>query len=141
MLRSIRTLARGEAQPCHAQALASVPFWCPPIDHAHGRSRLNSVRGLQEIVANIRLNNDVPIAEDKVMGFESLEAANVWLLANPQRTAAGVHFAVTSPTNIDFTLQANTTTKTFRGTTDDPLELVALPLQVATHREIVRCVL
>ena len=73
------------------------------------------------------------------MGFASLEAANEWLLVNQQRTAAGLHFDITSPTNIDFTVQANTTIKTFRATTQDPIELVVLPLQVAAHREIVRC--
>lgn len=98
-----------------------------------------SRRAVQAIVHKMRDNNDPPIKQDSVKGFASKLAANEWLLDNPAKTAAGVHFAVTSPTAIDFVLQANTTTKAFRATFDDPMELVAMPLQVAAQREIVRC--
>jgi hypothetical protein len=94
---------------------------------------------VQSIVETMRENNDPPIKQDRVMGFDSQLAANEWLLENPARAAVGVHFAPSSPTSIDFTLQANTSSKSFRGTIEDPLKLAALPLQVAAQREIVRC--
>jgi hypothetical protein len=42
---------------------------------------------LQTIVENMRMNNEGrQISADRVKGFASLEAANVWLLANPEMT-------------------------------------------------------
>ena len=51
---------------------------------------LNNVTcALQTIVDNMRLNNEGrAISEDRVKGFASLEEANEWLLANPERTGA-----------------------------------------------------
>jgi hypothetical protein len=87
----------------------------------------------------MREASEPPIDEARVKGFGSQRDANAWLLANPETAVAGVHFTVSDPASIDFQLQVNTTLKSFRGTTQDPIDLVALPLQVSAQREIVRC--
>lgn len=95
--------------------------------------------GMQEVVNAIRANNGRVIGEDRVQGFESIDAANAWLLENPERTAGGLHFNETSATTIDFVLQMNSTVKFFRGKAQNPVDFIGMPLQVAAHREITRC--
>lgn len=95
---------------------------------------------VQGIVSNILQNNDPPMSPEQVRGFPSFDAANAWLLANTETAPAGLHFVVTGDAQIDFTLQLNTTTKWFRRKNQDPLDLQGLPLQIAAHREIIRCV-
>lgn len=99
---------------------------------------LDSKFVLQEIVTNMLQNNVPRMDKSQVKGFASYEAANSWLLANPEKTPAGVHFVLSGPDQVDFNLQLNTTVKFFRNKNQDPLELHGMPLQVAVHREIIR---
>ena len=53
----------------------------------------NTSESARQIVEGIRLNNPGrAIPEQSVIGFESIEAANAYLLANPERVPGGVHF-------------------------------------------------
>ena len=94
---------------------------------------------VQAIVQGMRETNDPPLDAASVMGFTTEAKANRWLLDNPRKAAAGIHFTVSDPTSIDFKLQLNTTSRRFRGEVQDPIEQSALPLQVAAHREVTRC--
>lgn len=85
-------------------------------------------------------NRDPVIEDGRVKGFADREATNKWLLQNPERAVAGIHFEVWNATSIDFTLQVNTTGRSFRGEAQDPILDSALPLQVAAQREIARWV-
>ena len=95
---------------------------------------------MQAIVDAIRTNNGRVIAGNRVKGFETLDAANSWLLDNPERTSGGLHFNEASPTTIDFVLQINSTVKFFRGKAQNPVDFIGMPLQAAAQREIARCV-
>ena len=101
-------------------------------------ARMFDVR-VQAIVQGMRESNDPPLDVASVMGFTTEAKANRWLLDNPRKAAAGIHFTVSDPTSIDFKLQLNTTSRRFRGEVQDPIEQSALPLQVAAHREVTRC--
>lgn len=94
---------------------------------------------MQTIVESMRENNDPPLESSRVMGFTNQLKANRWLLDNPRKAAAGIHFIVSDPTSIDFKLQLNTTSRRFRNEVQDPIVESALPLQVAAQREITRC--
>ena len=87
----------------------------------------------------MREGNTPPIDADRIKGFASRDAANAWLLQNPELAAAGVHFTASDAQAIDFLLQINTTRRAFRGETQDPIETYSVPLQYAAQREIVRC--
>lgn len=88
----------------------------------------------------VRAANVPPIPESRVKAFDGLSSANEWLLSNPERTLGGLHFNVLDATNIALTLQGNHSAKVFRGEFQDPNYFFEMPLQVATQREMSRCV-
>ena len=72
-------------------------------------------------------------------GFQNGLEADDYMLANPETVQAAVHFFVESPREqIHFEIQFNSSTIYSRGKFGDPNMVVAMPLQVATEREIVR---
>ena len=61
-----------------------------------------------------------PIPGSKVLGFQGINATNAWLLANPERTTAIVHFLLDDPTSpatttLSYSLQTNSSIKVGRG--------------------------
>ena len=95
----------------------------------------------RELVDNIRRNNyGREIAEEAVIGFESIEAANAYLQVNKERVPGGVHFLVDDAAGadgaVDFVLVANTTVKGFKDQYQDPTFFFTVPMQVAVEREI-----
>ena len=103
----------------------------------------NTSESARQIVEGIRLNNPGrAIPEQSVIGFESIEAANAYLLANPERVPGGVHFLVDDPAagaasdSVDFVLVSNTTVKVFKDQYQDPTFFFTVPMQVAVEREI-----
>ncbi len=94
---------------------------------------------VEAIVAGIRNANNPPIPIDSVKGFQNGLEADDYMLANPETVQAAVHFFVESPREqIHFEIQFNSSTIYSRGKFGDPNMVVAMPLQVATEREIVR---
>jgi hypothetical protein len=89
-----------------------------------------------------------PIPASSVLGFASIAAANAFLLANPERAPAGVHFLVgdnapgavagAAAAGINYVLQVNATVKYFKGRFQDPTFFAAVPLQAAADREVAR---
>lgn len=96
------------------------------------------------IATNMRTNNPGrPIPLDRVLSFASIDEANAWLYANPQRVIGGVHFLMSAATStingtVDYVIQTNSTTKFFKQRYQDPTFYSAVPLQVLTEREIAR---
>lgn len=98
----------------------------------------------QQIVANIVARNDPPLRS--VLSFASVDDANAYLLQNPETALAGVHFTnldgvntlSASNSQIQFGLQVNETQKYFKGTFQDPMFFIRMPLQVAVERESAR---
>eukprot|EP00892_Ulva_mutabilis_P002376 jgi/Ulvmu1/12139/UM085_0003.1 len=132
--RELRTPTRNsvnEIPKCEADIYIKPPCF----DFIY--SPANSQR-ITDIVNAIRLNNGRVISEDRVQGFESIDAANAWLFENPESTGGGLHFNETSATTIDFVLQMNSTVKFFRGKAQNAVDFIGMPLQVAAHREISR---
>ena len=106
----------------------------------------NTSATAQSIAENIRLNNaGRVISADAVLGFASMQDANTFLAANPERVQGGIHFLLdanavtTAPTDsLDYVLQVNSTTKYFKDRFQDPTFFSAVPIQVAADREIAR---
>ena len=99
----------------------------------------NTSESARQIVESIRLNNaGRVIPEESVIGFESIEAANAYLLANPERVPGGVHFLLDDAASgsVDFVLVSNTTVKGFKDQFQDPTFFFTVPMQVAVEREI-----
>ena len=90
------------------------------------------------IVRGILEHNAPAIPADKVIGFAGPLAADDYMLENPETVQAAVHFSVLSPTRVHFEIQFNASTSFSRGKFRDPNMFAAMPLQVATEREIVR---
>eukprot|EP00798_Chlamydomonas_sp_ICE-L_P014423 gene14423-20429_t len=96
----------------------------------------------QALMNQVVTRNPIPI---KATGYATSDAAQAFLLANPDYAIGAVHFSydgnesVASNTDLKgFVIQTNTTVKFFKGDFQDPNQFVQLPLQSAVHREIAR---
>ncbi|KAL6662135.1 hypothetical protein ACP70R_001519 [Stipagrostis hirtigluma subsp. patula] len=66
------------------------------------------------------------------------DEVDAWLFANPMRCPGALHFQDTSPTQIKYGIQTNSTPVARRGTYEDPTFKFQIPLQVPAEREIAR---
>ena len=87
---------------------------------------------VEKLVAAIRANNDPPIPATKVVGMATSDAADEYMMANPERVMASYSFDVdpTDPTKISFLVQINSTVMYSRGIFQDGDTFAELPLQV-----------
>ncbi|GAB4824042.1 hypothetical protein N2152v2_011088 [Parachlorella kessleri] len=117
---------------CSTDTFVRLPCW----DFFYTPNNSSTVQG---IVDSIRANNPGrPISPDAVQGFADIDSVNAWLLDNPERTTAIVHFQEQSSGALDFSLQTNTTLKFFKGNFQDPVFFSMVPLQAAVEREVAR---
>jgi hypothetical protein len=64
------------------------------------------------VQAMMRNNPGRVIPDDRVLGFNNREEANVWLLANPDKVLGGVHFDENlGPSRIFYTIQTNSSVR------------------------------
>uniref|UniRef100_A0A061SDE8 Abc transporter a family member 2-like n=2 Tax=Tetraselmis sp. GSL018 TaxID=582737 RepID=A0A061SDE8_9CHLO len=98
---------------------------------------------IQDVVDAIKESNRLAGKPLEVERFLSPEDIDDYLLENPETALGAVIFDVELSSDdtvkrIDFTLQFNSTPKFFKGTFQDPNMFFAVPMQMATHREIHR---
>ena len=103
---------------------------------------------VEAIVAGMKANNGgggkLAFADKDVRGFDTPEALDAYMLANPEIVQAAVHFSpagatsLTDDKNIAYSLQTNSTVRFYRGQFQSPNYFVQLPLQVAVEREAAR---
>jgi ABC-type multidrug transport system ATPase subunit len=137
--KSPAVVGAGGIPSCSEDLFIKSPCW----DFLYSPNTSSVAR---DLVDGIRLNNPGGvIAEENVIGFESIESANAFLAANPERVPGGVHFllgdegtidVLDGPSPIDFVLVANTTVKSFKDQYQDPTFFFNVPMQVAVEREI-----
>ena len=98
---------------------------------------------VDDIVNNVMAHNSPVIPAEQVRAFSSEAAVNEFLLANPRRVLAAVHFDVVyddaenEPVEVVYSLQTNSTILWYKGQYENPNAYVQLPVQVAVEREIV----
>jgi ABC-type multidrug transport system ATPase subunit len=111
----------------------------------------------QTIAEGMRLNNPGRVIDPSaVLGFASIEEANSFLTANPERVLGGVHFLLDAntgpnattteipapgagaPLALNYVLQVNSTVRYFKAKFQDPTFFSAVPIQVGAEREIAR---
>lgn len=102
---------------------------------------------VEQVVASMRLNNPGRIIPpERVKGFPTFLDADQWLFQNWGLTPAAVHFSTpgtpsqptTTPLDVGYTLQTNSTVKYFKGNFEHPNKAAQIPLQVAVERVRVR---
>eukprot|EP00775_Hariotina_reticulata_P013231 gene13231-13362_t len=100
----------------------------------------NSSAVVDGIVTRIKANNEPPIADHKVLGFASRFDADQYMLDHPETALGAVHFYHGNLTGADikFVIQANSTTKGFRGEYQSPITFFTLPFTNAVAREASR---
>ncbi|KAL2613565.1 hypothetical protein R1flu_025257 [Riccia fluitans] len=94
---------------------------------------------IETIVNNIkRKNPGRQIPDNKVKGFPSIEETEKYLLENPMRCPAAIHFDVRSDGVIAYGIQTNSTAKQIRGIYENANFKFQIPVQAAVERELTR---
>ncbi|GAA0185277.1 ATP-binding cassette [Lithospermum erythrorhizon] len=98
---------------------------------------------IQSIVDKIMANNPGrSIPSEKVKSFGTKDELYAWLMMNPMTVPGVLHFTESSPSEIRYGVQTNSSTYVKIGRQyEDPLFKYQIPLQFAASREIARSLL
>ncbi|BBN17980.1 ABC-2 type transport system permease protein [Marchantia polymorpha subsp. ruderalis] len=94
---------------------------------------------IERIVSAMKRNNPLRVIPDnKVRGFPSIDEAETFLLQNPMRCPAAVHFDIRANNVIAYGIQTNSTAKQIRGIYENANFKFQIPVQAAVERELTR---
>ena len=137
-LKSPEVFQVGGVPSCADDVFIESPCW----DFVYSP---NTSEVANRIVDAMRKNNPGrEIPRESVLGFASIDDANAFLGANPEKTPGGVHFlfdensvpALDGSVGIDYVLLSNVTVKVFKDNFQDPTFYFTVPMQVLAEREI-----
>ncbi|KAF8059445.1 ABCA9 [Scenedesmus sp. PABB004] len=98
----------------------------------------NDTDAVQAIVSSIQRNNDPPIPDARVMGFASRADADAFIQSRERYVLGAVHFSEGPNSQLQYVLQTNTSTPTFKGYVQGPNDFFQLPFMSAVAREVAR---